>query len=106
MLRPTTRVVIIAGAAVVLALVGTGAAIAASDQGGDAPIPSPAREQAEAAALAHVGQGTVSDNEASEEQGTYEVEVLLANGMQVEVQLDENFAVVTTEGERASDDMD
>src|SRR3954462_5735018 len=106
MLRPTTRVVIIAGAAVVLALVDTGAAIAASDQGGDAPIPSTAREQAEAAALAHVGQGTVSDNEASEEQGTYEVEVLLASGMQVEVQLDGNFAVVSTEEERASDDMD
>jgi hypothetical protein len=106
MLRPTTRLVIIAGAAVVLALVGTGAAIAASDQGGDAPIPSPAREQAEEAALRHVGQGTVSDNEAGDEQGTYEVEVRLDTGVQVEVQLDRNFAVVTTEGERASDDMD
>jgi hypothetical protein len=105
MRRSTKRALIIAGATACLGVIGTGAGLATADPA-DSPIPSSARQQAEAAALAHVGEGTVSDHEASDEEGSYEVEVLKADGVQVEVQLDENFAVVTTEEEQAADDTD
>ena len=51
---------------------------------------------ASAAALAAVGGGTVTQTEVGDEESYYEVEVTFADGRQVDVQLDENFALVTT----------
>jgi uncharacterized membrane protein YkoI len=53
------------------------------------------RDQAANAALARVGQGTVSEVERENEGGAaYEVEVRLADGSQVEVQVGADFQVL------------
>ena len=91
---------IIAGVAVAAA-VGGGIGVAnAGGFGGDddeAPITGPALEKATAAALAFTGGGEVTETEVGDEESLYEVEVTLADGSQVDVQLDENFEVVGSE---------
>ena len=51
--------------------------------------------KASAAALAHVGSGTVASVELSDDSDhVYEVEIELAGGEDVDVELDADFAVV------------
>jgi|GEM_PF-802881 len=52
-------------------------------------------ERASAVALAHTGQGRVSDTEVGDEDSYYEIEVTLDDGSQVDVQLDKAFNVVS-----------
>ena len=52
-------------------------------------------ERASAVALAHTGQGRVSDTEVGDEDSYYEIEVTLDDGGQVDVQLDKAFNVVS-----------
>ena len=61
----------------------------------DAPITGADLQRATEAALAHTGEGTVSDSEV--EGSSFEIEVVLDDGSQVELQLDESFAVVGEE---------
>ncbi len=87
----------IAAAVVAVAVTGTGAGLAMANGGGDdsqGPITGTALEQATAAALASTGGGRVTDTEVGDEESYYEVEVTLADGSQVDVQLDESFDVV------------
>ena len=58
------------------------------------------------AALAHTGEGRVTDTEVGDEESLYEVEVTLDDGSQVDVQLDGDFEVVATEVDRAGDEDD
>ena len=110
--RLTSRRSIIAVVAGVLALGAGGAAIAsaagegplADDDGAEQAISGSALEQASAAALAHTGEGTVSDTEVGDEESYYEVEVTLDDGTQVDVQLDERFDVVGRESDGADED--
>ena len=97
------------GAAVAAGAIGLGATAGAATAAGgddDAPITGRDLERATDAALAHTGEGRVTDTET--EAGTYEVEVLLDDGSQVELQLDDSFAVVGDEvdHEDAKDDDD
>jgi uncharacterized membrane protein YkoI len=69
--------------------------------GGEAPITGADLDKASAAALAHTGEGKVTETEVGDEESLYEVEVTLDDGSQVDVQLDENFEVV---GDEADDD--
>ena len=62
----------------------------------EAAITGDALASASAAALAAVGGGTVTQTEVGDEESYYEVEVTFPGGHQVDVQLDENFALVTT----------
>lgn len=64
--------------------------------GGDDAVPDPdAAEKASAAALTHVGSGTVVSVELSDDSDhVYEVEIELPGGDDVDVELDEGFAVV------------
>jgi uncharacterized membrane protein YkoI len=62
-------------------------------------------DQAEAAALDYVGEGRVTGTEVGDEEGYYEVEVTFNDGTQVDVHLDENFQVISGEGE-AEDEED
>ena len=96
----------IAGAAVAVAAIAGGGVAAASASGDDAdtPITGPALEQASAAALAHTGEGRVTDTEVGDEESYYEVEVTLDDGNEVDVQLDESFNVVGTEAETGGTD--
>ena len=77
------------------------AAESASDS--ETPIPGPDIERASAAAIAHLGGGTVTDTEVGDEESYYEVEVTI-DGRQVDVQLDENFNVVGIEGDGTEDE--
>jgi uncharacterized membrane protein YkoI len=89
-------------AAAALAALGGGAAYASGvgdDDASDTPIAGAALAKAKAAALAHTGGGKVTETEVGDEESLYEVEVTLPNGDQVDVQLDESFRVVGSEGD-------
>ena len=110
MTRTTARTV--AGtAALAVALAGGGIAYAAStggedDSEPDVAVTGEALEQAGAAALAHTGEGSVTDSEVGDEEGYYEVEVTLDDGQEVDVHLDESFAVLGSEEEDDDEDDD
>jgi uncharacterized membrane protein YkoI len=94
----------------VAALATGGAAIAvagsADDDGTDRPIGGAALDRASAAALEHTGGGRVTETEAGDEEGAFEVEVTRADGSQVDVHLDRSFEVLGTEGDGAGEDDD
>jgi uncharacterized membrane protein YkoI len=96
---------LIVGASIA-ALAAGGAGVAAATGGGDdseKPITGSALEQAEAAALAETGGGTVTETETGDEESFYEVEVTRDDGSQVDVQLDRGFNVV---GSAADDESE
>jgi hypothetical protein len=97
--------VILIGTAVTVAAVaaGAGAAVGLSDD--ERPITGPALDAATAAALDHTGAGRVTETEAGDEDGAYEVEVTLPDGRQVDVHLDQRFAVMdaTPDGDEPGD---
>ncbi|GIG20246.1 hypothetical protein Cch01nite_09700 [Cellulomonas chitinilytica] len=93
MRRSTWTVVVTAAAATVLA---GGAALASADDDPASPITGDALTHASEVALRSTGGGTVTGTEVGDEDSYYEVEVTLADGHQVDVQLDEQFAVVAT----------
>ena len=68
-----------------------------SNEGPDVPITGIALERASAVALAYIGEGRVTDSEIGDEEGYYEIEIRLNNGREVDVHLDENFNVLSTE---------
>ena len=70
----------------------------------EAPIVGADLDRASEAALADTGEGRVSDTEVGDEESYYEVEVTLDDGSQVDVQLDEQFNVVSDEREGAVED--
>lgn len=86
-----------------IALAAVGGVVAANTGGDDdeLPITGDALDKATEAALAHLGEGEVTDTEVGDEDSYYEVEVTLEDGSQVDVQLDESFHVV---GDEADDD--
>jgi uncharacterized membrane protein YkoI len=98
MARSRARKVLAGGA--FAAVVAAGAGIAAAAGGGaaaegpDTPIPGGALQRATEAALAETGGGRVTGTEVGDEESYYEVEVTRDDGSQVDVQLDEDFAVV------------
>ena len=81
----------VGGAAVAIA---TGIASAQPDDGEGTPITGEALTKASQAALAFTGGGTVTGSEVGDEESYYAVEVTKADGSQVDVQLDQSFAVV------------
>jgi uncharacterized membrane protein YkoI len=94
--------VAIAIAAVAVLAVGAAAIAGATGGGDDAAdqaISGQALDRAKAAALDHTGGGTVTETEAGDGEGAYEVEVTRANGSQVEVQLDKGFNVISQAGD-------
>ena len=82
---------------------GFAAAGGADDDASEAPITGSALEKATEAALEHTGGGTVTGTEVGDEESLYEVEVTLDSGGQVDVQLDERFNVVGSEGDDESE---
>jgi uncharacterized membrane protein YkoI len=94
---------IIIGVVVVAALAIGGTAIAnnigGDDDGSDKAITGTALDKAKAAALAHTGGGKVTETEAGDEEGAYEVEVTMPDGSQVDVHLDKSFHVLGQQGD-------
>ena len=101
-----TIVIGTAAAAILAGVAIGGVAVAATGDDDELPITGEAYDRATAAALAHVGEGTVTETEEGDEDSYYEVEVTLDDGSQVDVQLDEDFNVVGSEAddENESDD--
>ena len=102
-MRINKKITVVAGAAAVLAG-GAGIATAAggsdSTEGPDVAISGDALQKASDAALAQTGGGRVTGSEIHDEESYYEVEVTRDDGTQVDVQLDENFAVVGSKTDR------
>ena len=66
----------------------------------DAPLTGDVLDRASRAAIAEAGGGTVTDAHAGDDGAAYEVEVTLADGTEVDVDLDRAFAVLRTEIDR------
>lgn len=92
---------IVAGAAAIVVLGGAGIAVAATDpfdQDNDR-LTGTSLERASEAALAEVGEGTVSEAERSDDlDHAYTVEVRREDGSDVDVELDDDFEVVRVDG--------
>jgi uncharacterized membrane protein YkoI len=100
----TAAAAVIAGVAAA-----TGVATAAdtgTDDSADVAISGTDLQRASEAALAETGGGEVVDSEAEDEENGYEVEVNLDDGRQIEVQLDADFAVVSSDVNAEGDDGD
>src|SRR5687768_6152504 len=97
----TRKFALIVAAVVAIAAVLGGIAIAGGFGDDDEPLTGSTLEQATAAALAHTGGGTVLETETGDDGAAYGVEIRLADGRVVEVELDEDFDVI---GEEADDD--
>jgi hypothetical protein len=99
--RISKRFAVAVGAVGVIGAGGVGIPAASADadsaEGPDVPISGAALQRASEAALAETGGGRVTGSEVGDEESRYEVEVTLDNGDQVDVQLDEDFAVVGRE---------
>lgn len=86
-------------------IVAGGATIASANSGTadgdpDIPITGEALTQATAAALAETGGGEVTETEIENEGDTaYEVEITMADGTMLEVELDASFNVLGVEDE-------
>ena len=86
------------GIAAAVAVVSGGAGLAfAAGSDDDEALTGSTYDRATAAALEHVGEGTVTETEAGDEGAAYSVEVRRDNGTQVEVDLDDAFEVIGTE---------
>jgi uncharacterized membrane protein YkoI len=87
-------------AAAVVAVVGVTAGVAAPGSGDDdRPLSGSTLERASAAALAHTGGGTVVDSEVGDDGAAYGIEIRLADGSQVEINLDSDFNVTGQEND-------
>jgi hypothetical protein len=104
-MRRRTGILIGTAVTVTVVAAGAGAAVGLSAEN-ERPITGPALDTATAAALEHTGGGRVTETEAGDEEGAYEVEVTLPDGRQVDVHLDEHFAVLdaTADGDGKGDD--
>ena len=99
-----TRKLAVAAAVVLVAgAISAGLAVAAGDD--DRPLTGTSLEKATAAALAHTGGGTVTETEVGDDGAAYGVEIRLADGRQVEVNLDESFVVIGQESDDDGADM-
>jgi uncharacterized membrane protein YkoI len=98
-----------AAAALVAGIAAAGVATAAatgSDDSPDVALTGTDLERASEAALAETGGGEVVDSEVEDEENGYEVEVNLDDGRQIEVQLDAEFTVVSSDVNEEGDDGD
>ena len=74
-----------------------GQVVSVQDEEIDIPITGTPLELASKAALDYIGEGRVTDTEIGDEEGYYEIEITLNNNREVDVHLDENFNVLSTE---------
>ena len=91
----------IAAAGVAAVAMAGGVAAAAADGDTDQELTGSTRDRAVNAALATTGGGDVLETEAGDDGAAYGVEIRLADGRQVEVNLDQSFKVT---GQEADED--
>lgn len=100
-MRRKAKIGIVGATLAAAAATGTGVAVAGGgdDDATEVGITGTALEQASAAALDSTGGGRVTGTEVGDEESYYEVEVTLEDGSAVDVQLDENFDVVSSDAD-------
>jgi uncharacterized membrane protein YkoI len=99
------RMKLFVGAGVIVGVLLAGVGIAVAVSGGDDDSLSGADlEQASEAALEQTGGGRVTGAEVDDEQGAYEIEVTRDDGTQVDVHLDDQFGVLSTDEDGRDDD--
>ena len=104
-MRRNTKVliagVLLAAAAIVpaIAQAGADAESAQAEDDADTPIVGSELDRASEAAIAYMGGGRVTGTEIGDEESYYEIELTFDDGRQVDVQLDESFVVVGSEGD-------
>jgi hypothetical protein len=89
-----TRTKILVGTVVTLAVAGGVAGVSVAAGGDDQPLSGPDRDRATASALERLGGGTVIETGTGDDGAAYGVEIRVADGSVVEVQLDGRFQVV------------
>ena len=94
-----TTAAVVATAGLAAGGAAAGNAVTSDDSPTDTAITGPALNQASRAALDYIGEGAVTETEVGDEESLYEVEVTRDDGTQVDVQLDENFAVVSSKAD-------
>ncbi|PSL39271.1 YpeB-like protein with putative protease inhibitory function [Labedella gwakjiensis] len=100
------RTWIIGGAvAGLLVLGGAGFAIADELNDGSDTLDDATRDRVAAAATAYTGGGELIDAE-RDDDGGYDAEVRFENGTEVDLDLDENLAVISSDTDRTDDDGD
>jgi hypothetical protein len=90
---------ILATGLVIAGVVGGAGAVMATNAENDAPLTGESRDRAVASAKAHVGEGEVTETEMGDDGAAYGVEILKADGTQVEVNLDRDYRVTGTEAD-------
>ena len=93
-MKRRTRNLVVGAGIVVGGVAGAGVAVAAA--GDDPPITGSDLDKASAAALAHTGGGRITETDTGGAQA-YEVEVTLDDGRQVEVEMDQDFNVLSSD---------
>lgn len=91
------------------ALVLGGVGAVAADQAGsdeDRPLAGEQYDRATRAALDHTKGGKVTETELGDDGAAYGVEVLLDDGRQVEVNLDDQYRVMGSEADDDTDEAD
>jgi hypothetical protein len=104
-----TRTKVIAGAAAALLVATAAATVSLATGSDDSPLEGSDLERATSVAMEHAGGGSVVESEVGDDGASFEVEVRLADGTVVEVQLDERFRVIASivdddAGEAGDDD--
>jgi hypothetical protein len=94
----------LAGALLLSGIGGVAAQQAGTDD--DRPLTGEQYDRATAAALEHTKGGKVTDTETGDDGAAYGVEVLLDDGRQVEVNLDEQYRVTQSEPDDDTDEAD
>jgi uncharacterized membrane protein YkoI len=95
----TKKIAVLAVLVLAVGAVSAGFAIAAGGGDDDRPLTGTSLERATDAALAHTGGGTVVETEIGDDGAAYGVEIRLADGRVVEVELDESFDVIGQEND-------
>lgn len=93
------RKALIASGVTVVALLGGTGAVLAGGADDDKPLTGSAYDKATQAAIEHVGGGEAIETEVGDDGAAYGVEVRKDDGSVVEVNLDENFNVTSSEGD-------
>jgi len=101
-----TKAVAIGATVLVLGGIGTSAVVATATGADLNPVNDSVPADAEQAALDEVGSGKVTDSETDDEGGAYEIEVTRDDGTQVDVHLDSDFSVLSTDEDGVDDGND
>jgi hypothetical protein len=97
-MQKRTKLMLATGLVIAGVVGGAGAGLATSADD-DAPLTGETHDRAVASAKAHVGEGDVTDTEMGDDGAAYGVEILKADGTQVEVNLDRDYRVTGTEAD-------